>query len=106
MNNATTLELVTFKSAPDTSPEQMANAALAVTIVLKNYDGFISRSFAEADDGTWIDAVYWRDRVSAKRAAEAVMQDPIAQVFFALIDQKTMVFKHANITAQVNGSGR
>lgn len=105
MDSASTLELVTFKAATGVGPEQIANAALAITTLLRDYDGFISRSLAQADDGTWIDAVYWRDRASAERAAKAVMQDPVAQVFFALIDQQSMVFRHANIATSGKGAG-
>lgn len=100
MNSAAMLELVTFKAAEGVGADEMASAALAITQLLRDYDGFIGRSFAEADDGTWIDAGYWRDRATAERAAKAVMQEPVAQAFFALIDQQSMVFRHANIATQ------
>lgn len=97
MNAATTLELVTFKPVSGTRDEDLRRAAHAVTPILRQYDGFISRSLAQADDGTWIDAVYWTDRDSAERAASDIMQVPTAHAFFALIDQSTMVFRHAVI---------
>jgi hypothetical protein len=99
MKDARVLELVTFKAVAHVGSEQMVAAAAAVTPVLQKYDGFIHRAFAHADDGTWIDAVFWRDRVSAENAAKIVMSDPIAQAFFSLIDQGTMEFRHAAIAA-------
>ncbi|MFA5951033.1 MAG: hypothetical protein WC807_12200 [Hyphomicrobium sp.] len=104
MNTAETLELVTFKANSGVTADQMVAAALAVTPLLRNYDGFISRSFAAADGGTWIDAVYWRDRAAAEHAAKVVMQAPVAQAYFALIDQESMVFKHADIATQSKGA--
>lgn len=105
MIHATTLELVTFKPMAGTSDEKLRSAAHAVTPVLESYPGFIRRTLAQADDGTWIDSVYWRDRKSAEQAAEAIMHVPVAQAFFALIDQQTMVFRHAGI-APPNETGR
>lgn len=105
MNNATTLELVTFKAVAGTRDEDIRKAAHAVTPLLKEYRGFLSRSIAQADDGTWIDAVYWKDRAVAESASNAIMQAPSAQAFFALIDQSSMVFRHAVITPE-NEEGR
>jgi hypothetical protein len=98
MNSATTLELVTFKAKPGTPDDAMRQAAHAVTPRLEIYPGFKARSLAKADDETWIDAVYWTNRASAEHAAQSIMQDAVAQAFFALIDPTTMVFKHASIT--------
>ena len=100
MDIATTLELVTFKTVAGTTDEDLRNAAHAVTPVLREYRGFVSRSIAQADDGSWIDAVYWADRTSAETAASAIMQAPAAQAFFALIDPSSMVFQHAVITSE------
>jgi hypothetical protein len=100
MNNATTLELVTFKTVAGTTDNDLQKAAHAVTPVLRGYRGFVSRSIARADDGTWIDSVYWKDRTAAESAANAIMQAPAAQAFFALIDQSSMVFRHAVITSE------
>ncbi len=100
MINAATLELVTFNAIAGTADRDLRKAAHAVTPVLKGYRGFVHRSLAKADDGTWIDAVYWQDKTSAEQAAEAIMQVPAAQAYFALIDQQSMVFRHAGITSQ------
>jgi hypothetical protein len=99
MTIARTLELVTFRIKPDLPDADFERAAHAITPKLQGFPGFISRSLAKSDDGTWIDAVYWRDRPSAEHAAQAIMSDEGARAFFDLIDPSTMVFKHAEITS-------
>ena len=64
------IEVVVFRAKPDTKPEQLQSAALAVTPVLSAMPGFISREFGESEDGQFIDIVYWKDLTSAKQAAE------------------------------------
>jgi hypothetical protein len=98
MISATTLELVTFKTKPGTSDEDLRRAAHEMTPTLQGYPGFKARTLAKAEDGTWIDAVYWLDRPSAEHAASAIMRDGVARAFFDLIDPSTMVFRHADIT--------
>ena len=88
------IEVVIFKAKPGVSDSQLQTAALAVTSLLKEMSGFISREFGTSEDGKYIDIVHWRDILSAKAAAEKVMSIPKCGEFFGLIDQNQMQFMH------------
>ena len=88
------IEVVIFKAKPGVSDSQLRTAALAVTPILKEMPGFISREFGTSEDGQYIDIVHWKDLPSAKTAAEKVMKIPKCGEFFGLIDQNQMQFMH------------
>ncbi|MDH4048463.1 MAG: hypothetical protein OEW68_14515 [Gammaproteobacteria bacterium] len=91
------IEVVIFKAKAGVSDSQLQTAALAVTVILKEMSGFISREFGASEDGKYIDIVHWKDLTSAKAAAEKVMSIPKCGEFFGLIDQKKqMQFMHFN----------
>lgn len=88
------IEVVVFKTKAGVSDSQLQTAALAVTPILKEMPGFISREFGASEDGKYIDVVHWKDLPSAKAAAEKVMSIPKCGEFFGLIDQNQMQFMH------------
>ncbi|MEW6314402.1 MAG: hypothetical protein AB1513_10270 [Pseudomonadota bacterium] len=88
------IEVVVFKAKAGVSDSQLQIAALAVTPILKEMPGFISREFGASEDGKYIDIVHWADLPSAKAAAEKVMSIPKCGEFFGLIDQNQMQFMH------------
>ena len=88
------IEVVVFKAKAGVSDSQLQTAALAVTPILKEMPGFISREFGASEDGKYIDVVHWKDLPSAKAAAEKVMSIPKCGEFFGLIDQNQMQFMH------------
>lgn len=92
MNEA--IEVVIFKVKAGVPDEQLRTAALAVTAILKEIPGFISREFGTSEDGKYIDVVHWKYLPSAKAAAEKVMGIPKCGEFFGLIDQDQMQFMH------------
>jgi hypothetical protein len=88
------IEVVIFKAKAGVSESQLCAAALAVTPILSEMPGFISREFGTSEDGQYIDIVRWIDMPSAKAAAEKVMGIPKCGEFFGLIDQNQMQFMH------------
>jgi hypothetical protein len=92
MNEA--IEVVIFKAKAGVSDEQLQTTALAVTPILREMPGFISREFGASEDGKYIDIVHWKDLPSAKAAAEKVMGIPKCGEFLGLIDQNQMQFMH------------
>ena len=92
MNKA--IEVVIFKARAGVSDSQLQTAALAVTPILKEMPGFISREFGASEDSKYIDIVHWASLPSAKAAAEKVMGIPKCGEFFDLIDQNQMQFMH------------
>lgn len=90
MNNA--IEVAVFKAKAGVSDSQLQTAALAVTPILKERPGFISREFGAPEDGKYIDIVHWKDIPSAKAAAEKVMSIPKCGELFGRIDRNQMQF--------------
>jgi hypothetical protein len=93
------IEVVIFKARSGVSESQLQTAALAVTPILKEMPGFISREFGTSENGQYIDIVHWKDLPSAKAAAEKVMGIPKCGEFFGLIDQNQMQFMHFTTVA-------
>lgn len=89
-----TVELVTFQTKSGYSDDQVTEAAAKINERLHDFDGFISRHLLKAEDGTWADIVYWKDLESAQSASESIMKEEVAQDFFMMIDESSMVFKH------------
>ena len=90
----TAIEVVIFKAKAGVLDNQLQTAAVAITAILNNMPGFISREFGAAADGRYIDIVHWDDLASAQAAAEKVMDIPACGEFFGLIDQDHMQFMH------------
>lgn len=88
------IEVVIFRTKSGVSDSQLQTAALAVTPILKEMPGLISREFGTSEDGQYLDVVHWKDLPSAKAAAEKVMGIPKCGEFFGLIDQDQMQFMH------------
>ena len=88
------IEVVIFKAKAGVSDSKLQSSALAVTPILREMPGFISREFGASEDGKYIDVVHWKDLPSAKAAAEKVMSIPKCGEFFGLIDQNQMQFMH------------
>lgn len=91
------IEVVQFKTKKGISEKELMAAALAIEPVLEKLKGFIKRSFAKSQDDEWLDMVYWIDLESAEHPAEEVQKNDKCLAFFALIDEKTMRFKHYQV---------
>ena len=98
--NASTLEMVEFRSKEGVSDSEMLEKSSRLHKALNGMDGFIERYLTHGEDGIWVDLVYWSDLASARTAANAVMNIPVAQEFFALIDEQTMRFIHLQICSK------
>ncbi len=99
-NTHLTAEIVTFRAADGVSPGAMAQAASGMKPFLDGRDGFVSRTLSCDADGTWTDYVVWTDLATAKAAAEAIMSEPVAGAFMALIDPDSVKMIHAPIHVQ------
>lgn len=87
--NKPVIEVVTFKTVVNTQDPIFIAKANAVTPELQKAKGFISRHLGKNQQG-WIDIVLWQTQTDAQKAANVMMQNPIAGDFFALIDQTSI----------------
>lgn len=77
-----TLELVRFTVAPGREDEFLAGREAAVR-GLAAMPGLVSATLAQADDGTWIDAVLWRSRPEAEAADRALRDGRLGEAVTA-----------------------
>ena len=60
----------------------------------------LSRTLSRDDSGLWTDHVLWTSRSAAEAAAAALMQDPVAQPFLAMIAPDGLTLRHAAVHLQ------
>ncbi|MCB9363804.1 MAG: hypothetical protein H6587_04470 [Flavobacteriales bacterium] len=97
MEQAKIIEMVMWKSVEGISPEQAKTSITKLNDFVSEQPGFIARKTAIAEDGKFLDIVYWTDLKSAKEASEKAMKTEELMPIFSTIDQKEMVFQHFEI---------
>ncbi|WP_343485945.1 hypothetical protein [Allomuricauda sp. d1] len=100
MKKATCIEVVTFSPIENVAPTALEEAMKSTYEIIKTFDGFVGRTTAMDEKGTFIDVVYWESKEKALKAAEQVMQLPEVAKNFTLIDPKSIVMKHYEIFAR------
>lgn len=87
-------EVVTFKLAAEASIVEFKASALSVEKELQKIPGYQRRNLLQSDTGEWVDIVNWSQLSSAKAAAVAMQENPIAQQFFSHIDLNSVTFNY------------
>lgn len=90
-------EIVTFRTLPPFTQDEILARAGAVAAFLKTCPGFIVRTLSQGEDGLWTDHVIWRDRQTARAAAEAFMAAPVCAPFMATIDPASVSMRHETV---------
>ncbi|MBN9024912.1 MULTISPECIES: hypothetical protein [Kaistia] len=85
--NRNILEISSYSLVPGIEESQFVRAADDAMSVLRRQRGFLARSIAQAEDGSWTEIVHWLDRESARAAGERLAGHPDAAAFSALIDR-------------------
>lgn len=101
MKQAKIIELVMWKSVKGISLEEAKKSITRLNDFVSKQSGFIARKTALAEDGNFIDLVYWTDIESAKNASEKAMRNEELLPIFSIIDQKEMVFQHFKIFNEI-----
>lgn len=94
MAQTNAIEAVIFKTVQHIPTDEAQKTLLSMTSILEQFEGYQRRHLSRAEDGTWLDLVYWATMDDAQRAAQAVMQMPEAMAAFSVIDQSTLQFLH------------
>lgn len=105
MDQVKVIEMVLFKVNENINPEEAQKELKTLNDFLANQEGFISRKTAIAEDGHYLDIIFWTDLTSAKTASDKAMQDPKIVKVFSNIHQEEMIFKHFKVfddTDQIN----
>jgi hypothetical protein len=85
--NHNILEISSYSLLPGIDERQFVRAADDAMGVLRRQRGFLARSIAKAEDGSWTEIVHWLDRDSASTASAQLARNPNAVAFSELIDR-------------------
>jgi len=89
------VEIAQFKLAAGVDEQGFLKESEAVQRdFLEKQKGYMDRELLKGEDGQWIDIVHWRSMEEAKRAADAIMQDPVCLGFLQKIDPKSVKMMH------------
>ena len=99
MNNATCVEVVTFRPMGNISQDSLKEAMASCNAIIKKLDGFISRTTSISETGEFTDVVLWETKAKALQAAEEAMKIPEIARNLALIDPKSIQMNHSEIFA-------
>lgn len=84
--NHNILEIRSYSLVSGTEEQQFVQAAALAMRPMRAQRGFLARSVARAEDGSWKEVVHWLDRNSADRAVAHLANAPDAADYHALID--------------------
>lgn len=90
------LELVVFRVKEGVARDRLLGTVDAVSDWIAEQPGFISRELLDgAEDGRWVDLVWWRTLDEAHAAAERAMASESCAPMFSLIDMESTLMLHA-----------
>ncbi len=90
-------EIVTFRLSEGADPAAFVAAADGMSPFLHGTGAVLTRTLSTDETGVWTDHITWTSMGAAKSAAAAMMEQPEAAPFMALIDPETVEMRHATI---------
>jgi hypothetical protein len=97
MEQVKVIEMVQWKSKAGISTEKAKQSITKLNEFVGKQPGFIARKTALAEDGKFLDIIYWTDISSAKAASELAMKTEDLIPIFSTIDEREMTFQHFEI---------
>jgi len=94
MEKVGAIEVVQYRGKEGVSDEEMIEKLKLLNDVVSQFDGFISRKFSKDEEGNWMDLVFWTSKEKAIEASKIAEQNPIVHEVLAIVDEKTMTFRH------------
>lgn len=97
----TSIEIVTFKLLPQSSKQQLVATNEAMEAFLNEQPGFLYRSLSCDTDETWFDIIYWKDALSAEKAASAFDASSVCQQMMPLVDVESCKKLNMNALSEI-----
>ncbi len=88
--NSNVLEIRSFRLRPGADERALLRAAGETTRLFKSQRGFMARSIARGENGSWTEIVHWLDQASASAAGERLLEAEVARAYAELIDTPTL----------------
>jgi len=97
MEEAKIIEMVLWNAAEGYELEEAQKLITQLNDFVSEQPGFLTRTTAVAEDGRFLDIVYWTDLEAATTASEKAMKNEQLLPIFQSIDEQTMQFQHFKI---------
>lgn len=97
MERVKIVEVVKGKPKKGASLEAAKRAIVGLNEFLEKQTGFVERKTALAEDGTFMDIVYWTDMGSAKAASEIAIKSNVLVPVLNTIDEETMTIQYFEV---------
>ena len=88
--NSNVLEIRSFRLRQGADEGALLRAAGETMGFFKNQRGFMARSIARGENGSWTEIVHWLDQASANAAVERLLKTEVARAYAELIDTLTL----------------
>jgi hypothetical protein len=89
------IEIATFRLGAGVEESDFLEAdRLVQTRFAHRRPGFLRRTTARGEDGSWLVLVLWGSAADAAAAAEAASTDPWVTALIALVDPGSVVVRH------------
>jgi hypothetical protein len=95
------LEITTFKLAKGLGMKDFIAANVDIDVWLKRQAGFQSRHIAELEDGSIVDMLIWSSTADGTDAASRIMSETADSPVHAAINQRSVVWRIAEVRHQV-----
>lgn len=94
MKQARIIEMVLWKFKQGIDIDEAKRAVAELNDFVREQPGFVARKTALAEDGRFLDIVYWTDLKSARTASEKALENEDLIPIFNMMDEEEMIFQH------------
>jgi heme-degrading monooxygenase HmoA len=96
MTDQAFVQVVMFRHKDHVLESDVLAVAAAMKTDLASVDGCIRWELLKADDGRWVEFIYWDSQEAAQRGNETVMAFSSAQRAFEITDDSTVTVLNLN----------
>jgi len=88
MDQALIIEWAPFTLRNGASEQRLMEASESLQRdFLDRQEGFLRRDLLKAEDGSWVDLVFWRSRADMDAAMKRVTESPVCHTYFSLMNE-------------------
>ncbi len=97
LSQASVIEYVTFKINDGITQANFIKAANESEMALKTITGFIHRSIALQENGTWIEVVFWENKQVAIDGLNIFLEHEQSKNFLNFIDNESIKIEYSQL---------
>lgn len=97
-----TIELIRFRLQPGKTSANWLEANEKINAWVERQPGFRFRSLSEAEDGEWVDVIYWENMAASEKAGESFHAE-MGELCAALIAQESVSVSRSRVHVMQQG---